>query len=125
MVGPPPPAEWGHCWVLGEELFTNGSALWCVEGSGGRVLRVDPELDEPLGLVNSSVARLATSLWLVTSWSAQVTSIHNSGSPVVALIEEQLQGCDPDVFSVRGSFWKETCEQVRYAGPRQFRIRRG
>jgi hypothetical protein len=101
-----PPSAWHQHWVIGEEQFVNGSALWTVHQETGCVYRVDVELSTPVSLANTSLARFCSSLVCVADWSARCPTPEAASSPSnVATLSQALSAIDPAALQDRSSFW--------------------
>jgi hypothetical protein len=122
-VGPELPKEWSPYLVLGDEEFDNGGAWYCIHQDAGHVVRIDPERDDSVSLVNTTVPRFATAMLMATSWSAGLRA--SSSTPwhaVVSRLEASLRALDPSAFDAESSRWRTVVRGVADEEPGAFRI---
>jgi len=122
-VGPELPKAWSPYLVLGDEDFDNGGAWYCIHRDTGHVVRIDPEMDDSLSLVNTSIPRFAAAMLIATTWSA---GIHASSSTpwhvVVSRLEASLRALDPSAFDAENSLWRTVVRGVADEESGAFRI---
>jgi SUKH-4 immunity protein len=124
MNGVPLPTTWSPYLVLGEEVFESGGALFCLDQSSGHVVRIDPEVEAPLSLVNTSVPRFATALLVATTWSASAPPIAAAWRKAIAELGAVLRGVDPEAFNGGEAFWPMIVDSLGSEEPGTFRIAR-
>jgi hypothetical protein len=104
-------------WVLGDEFFCNGTALWCLRRDNGRVVRIDYELADPIELVNTSVGRFASALWAAVMWSEASNRGAASWPREVDQLEAAIGALDPECLAAHRSFWRAILDFERAEGP--------
>jgi hypothetical protein len=124
MNGVPLPTAWSPYLVLGEEVFENGGALFCLDQSSGHVVRIDPEHESPLSLVNTSVPRFATALLVATTWSDSAPPTAAAWRRAIAELDAVLRGVDPGAFNAGEAFWPMIVDSLGSEEPGAFRIGR-
>lgn len=67
------PVGWGRLWQIGDITYTQADAWLCIEELTGRVVAVDVGIDDPLYVVNGSLAGMVRCMRLVYDWG------HSSG----------------------------------------------
>jgi hypothetical protein len=122
-VGPAFPSGWSVYWIMGEESFDNGSAWFCIHQDSGHVVRMDIELDNPISLVNTSVAHLATAILLSCSWS-QESARQGQWSAMVDQLGDSLRRSDPGALRSKDTFWNGILDEMRNVGPDGFLVLR-
>lgn len=126
MVGPPPPREWSPYLVLGDEKFDetsgNAGAWYCIEQGAGHVLRVDPELDNPVSLVNTSVPRFASSMLAAVTWSSHVRASSASWRTAISFLTSVIEALDPVAFDDETSHWRLVVQGVIDEKPGAFQF---
>jgi hypothetical protein len=108
--------EWSHYWIVGEEDFDVGGAWWCLDGRNGHVLRIDPELDDPVSLVNASVPRLSRCLLEALDWARSRAGGGISPPAETERLGEALRRCDP--HAAETGFWAGFLLEVRATASR-------
>lgn len=105
--------EWSHHLVVGEEEFCNGHASFCVHEHDGTVNRLDCELQDAQGFVNSSIERFGKSLLIAQKWSI---AVHSSGALPAAgsfeMLASELKRTDPRAFDDEKNFWPGLIEHI-------------
>ena len=92
------PAEWLSFRVFGEETFSNGSALLCINGADGSIIRLDVELDDPVSVLNSGMSRFVGSFLALDGWLTR-------GQGTREDVDQALRAIDPGPYE-RGSQWQ-------------------
>jgi hypothetical protein len=105
-VGPPTPIDRAAFYVLGDEFFCNGSAWWCLHREHGYVARIDIGLREPVALVNTGVAELASSLFAAVCWSEHCTRTETDWVKEVDRLQQILKLIDAAAFGYTNNFWQ-------------------
>lgn len=122
QVGPGVPPEWSPYVIVGDEQFDNGSAWYCIDRDTGHVVRVDPELDRPASLVNTTLPRFAMAMLLSISWSANVRALSPSWDAAVQLLAGLLSAQDPGILDVENGYWRKVVATVADMEPGAFRF---
>ena len=86
-----------------------GACCWiCVDEQSGAVFGYDPERDDPVFVLNSSIERFAATFLLLDTFLA-------NGKPICADCRERLDQIDPDAFL--RSDWRMLVDCLQYAEP--------
>jgi hypothetical protein len=113
FVGPPLPLAYGDWYVLGDEYFMNGSALWCVHFWSGEVARIDVQLREPVEWAHSSVPGFAAALLATVRWAADRDP--GPWPPRLDALASDLDAADPGCASK--GFWAHWLDWAREEEP--------
>jgi hypothetical protein len=62
------PVGWGRFWRIGDITYTQADAWLCIEELSGSVVAVDVDIDDPMYMVNGSVAALVRCMRLLDDW---------------------------------------------------------
>jgi hypothetical protein len=124
-VDPRIPASWSAYVVVGDEFFCNGCASWCIHQDTGHVLRVDPELQEPVEFVNSSVAHFASAALTAVSWSQHCTRTAAEWVAEVDRLTQLLGLLDPESTRSTKQFWGSYLDFIRSEGPAKAACNKG
>lgn len=118
-----PGGGWENYFLLGEENFGVGDAVYCLHGPTGHVLRLDVEIPEPISLVNTSVARLAGSLLVLREWSRSCRRGEGEWPAELQRLEEELREADPAAMEDEAG-WFGLVATLRDEGERarEFRV---
>jgi hypothetical protein len=88
------PVGWGRLWRIGDITYTQAAAWLCIEELTGRVVAVDVDIDNPVYVVNESVAGMVRCMRLVYDWAhsaggslARVASLASALAHDPALLE--------------------------------------
>ena len=109
------PEEWHRLQVIGEDRGEGGAAPVCLDEGSGQVVKIDDAQRRPL-LVNTSVPRLATALWVAVDWSMHP-------APAVDELEAELRAVDPEC--TQSGFWRVLLDERRAHDARAFLVLRG
>ncbi|HEX4140300.1 MAG TPA: SUKH-4 family immunity protein, partial [Candidatus Methylacidiphilales bacterium] len=96
------PQEWSRYFVLGDDSISNkpssphAGAYFCIDKINASVIRLDPEIPNPVIFVNSSVSQFVESFVLLNAF------FYSRGSQLQVLVE-RLRAIDPD------SYWHGSC----------------
>jgi SUKH-4 immunity protein len=93
--------------VFGEQDFAEGGGAFtwlCVRKRDGSVVGFDPELANPIFLLNSSIERFVATFRLLNEYLAE-------NEPLPAECESRLQAIDPETYST--SDWRLLVESLR------------
>jgi hypothetical protein len=63
------PVGWGRLWRIGDIKYTQAAAWLCVEELSGRIVAVDVDIDDPLYVVNGSVAGMVRCMRVLYNWA--------------------------------------------------------
>ncbi len=104
--------DWTPYWIIGDEYFCNGSALWCLNSLTENVERLDPELPQPIEFVNSSLAHFASCLVAAIRVSAQWSTDPRDWPHQIAQLKRVLAEIDPAIPSSERCFWQICLDYV-------------
>jgi hypothetical protein len=115
------PTEFAAYWIIGDEVFINGSAWFCITGGTGQLVRIDVEQDDPVEFVNSSVEHFATFLAVLQRWCADNDGSDSWGDGVHR-IQKEMFALEPEIASASKSFWPRLLEAIEEEGPETFQM---
>jgi len=115
--------DWDLQVIIGEELFSNGSASFCVHQQTGEVSRIDCKKPELLSFVNSSVVQFGKSLHGAMKWSEALHSNGTALSPKSCdVLAKELEAIDARAFQSQDTFWGNVIELYRTTETADFEI---
>jgi hypothetical protein len=63
------PVGWARFWRIGDITYTQAGAWLCIEELTGHIVAIDVDIDNPVYLVNSSLAGMMQCMKLIRGWA--------------------------------------------------------
>jgi SUKH-4 immunity protein len=113
------PVGWARFWRIGDITYTQASAWLCIEELTGRIVGIDVDIDDPVYLVNSSVAGMMQCMKLLRDWARSTGGVLTGGESFSARLARE-PGFDP---ADAKHFWLPLVEAAIDSGCESLEIR--
>jgi hypothetical protein len=112
------PVGWARFWRIGDITYTQASAWLCIEELTGHIVAIDIDIDNPVYLVNSSIAGMMQCIKLLRDWVRSANGVASGGES----FSERL-ACEPG-FDQRDAshFWLPLVESAIDGGCDRFEV---
>src|SRR5688572_11686561 len=112
------PFDWARFWRIGDITYTQASAWLCIEEVTGSIYAIDVDVDDPVYLVNHSLANLVSSMLHWIQWCERTGG-------KVATINELVLAFTSDPTFRHGEFeayWKLHIDSEAESGIDRFTV---